>query len=290
MKPTQALILITALMLNLEHSFAKIACSKIVSQKQTSKDLQVIRFGYLPIDVDSRVFSQGYSFHEGPVWSISVLEKKSSGELSWFKSDFDLDTIRERIPFPSNTSLETGEYNKSTGPKIVLNHIYNIFSGELAKRDVFTPEFLESLKTEDNNRLQENFTMWASVDNQGRIVAGWGLYKHTEGKFADSYEIVRTATDKSKGSYSIARMLPFITEHLNSLGVDEGKIFVRSDAAGARLYQRHGAVEVGQYESGNKFILEMSIEEFIGKFTAPEIIGGGSPIRVRLFMGEPVAG
>ncbi len=257
-------------------------CQTIFSVKNNGSEFNVIRLGYLPLE--GRLASGQVNDN---IWTVSILRTLENGGKAW---DFRISTRDEvsyfEFPMPREILKKDSETQTTQNlSEPFLNFVYKQFTNELVKRDVFTKEFVETLKAEDRARLEENFTVWSALNPAGQIAATWGLYRHTEGEFSGKIELIRLASSKDS-RFSIDQVLPYITEYLAATKTSEGTIVIRTDRLGARLYKRYGAQEVGRYDSEKKYVLEISVEQFIQRFPALKVENGGRPLRLVRFLDE----
>jgi hypothetical protein len=258
------------------------SCFQFLKTPVLGIDLGVIRFGYLPLEGRTA----GGSIRD-ILWSVSILGKLQDGQLGWQRSISSKSAVQYyEFPLPSeilNKSEKIETTKNLSQPS--LSFVYQSFRAELRKRKVFTNEFIDELKIEDQNRIEDNLTVWIVISADKQIVSTWGLYFHSEGPFQGKYEVIRLAKAKDHG-FSVLQAMPFISEYLNSTRVNTGTLVVRTDEKGSRLFRRIGAEIKNSYDDNTKFILEMSVENFLETFSAPDILHGNQPLHFVRFLDE----
>ncbi len=264
-------------------SHASLQCHQIFSQSPIQDDLLFVRYGRMPIR--GRLVS-------GPVkdsaWVAALLGRNSDTNNPAWDFRISLQDSMRVFEFPMFEEIRREAAEKETTKNASqkgLEFVYSQFAKELAAREVFTEEFIEQLRQEDQARLEENLTFWVAYDNSGGIAGAWGIYSHPDGPFEGKIEIIRTASQR-KSPFSLVRMLPMLTEYLHVLELESGTLVMRTDKRGSQLFQSYGAKIVEQYDQGRKFVLEISINEFMELYPAPDIENGSRPLRLVRFLDE----
>ena len=249
-----------------------------------AKDFHLMRIGFVPME--GRYVGGNVSDN---LWVVSILGRlEGTNELAWDQRISTKQSVSYlNFPLPSELVRKAEERETTQRQaKPFLEFVYEQFGKEATSRDVFTSSFIEELRQEDQERVQENFTVWGVLDKKGNIIGAWGLYLHQSGKYQGKYELVRLASSRGTG-FGINHLLPMVTEYFNTKKIDEGTLFVRTDKAGRRLFLRYGVEQVGEYDNGKKFELEISMEDFKSRYPAPEMKNGNRPIQWGYFLDEP---
>lgn len=249
-----------------------------------AKDMHFVRIGYIPLE--GRTVG---GIVKDNLWSVSLLGRlQATGELAWDHRTSTEKTVSYlHFPLPGEMVREASERETTERQaKPFLDFVYEQFGNEISQRDVFTRAFIEELRQEDQQRVEDNFTVWGALDKESRIIGAWGLYLHQSGQYEGKYELVRLAAER-RSDFGINHILPFVTEYLNTRKIDDGAILVRTDRFGRRLFLRYGVEQVGTYDQGRKFELEISISEFKRRYEAPEMYNGNRGIRYGFFLDEP---
>ncbi len=268
----------------LEHSASLIKPNQI--QQNSVPPPSILRFAYLNIDGGPKMWfeSQLMTSDDGQwVWSLSPNEFQRDSYYNIngprFAQSMWLPQFIKEINQKQSTLYQAQN---------ALDFVYNVFSEELETRDVFSDDFLNQLRNEDQSRTETATAFWVLKDSNENPVAAWGLYKKddvgmdehmytkTEIKSRPKFELIRLAINKNI-PFSIKEAMTFVSEYLESISTTKGILEIRTDKAGARLYKKLGAQIITEYEEG-KFLLYVTIETFIKIFPAPKIKNGSRSI------------